>query len=231
MKIRVGTLKRNQLTDIMLVVLVLGSLWGFAEVVLSGAIRTAGLPFRAGILTGIGIGLVAVALGAFRKPLIIVFIPLIAVLCKQLVVPILGISVMCKMNSCGAVILEGFAVTGVAYLAGHTLAKNRPVQMVTGAVGALVAAGIFYFVGMRLAPCNYLLSFNRANGFISFMAAEGLVWAGFSAVFFPLGYRLGERLRNTELSLARKPLAYYITAAVLFVGSWVASAVATATGF
>ncbi|MDP8315651.1 MAG: hypothetical protein RAP70_11370 [Candidatus Celaenobacter antarcticus] len=231
MKTKAEVLKKNQLTDVLLVIAVLGSLWGLSEVVLSGAIRMTGIPFRAGILAGIGIGLIAVAVGAFMRMGIILLIPIIAVLCKQLVVPILGVSVMCKVNSCVAVMLEGFAVTGVVYLARRKLAGNRLMQIACGTSAALLAAGIFYFAGMRLAPCNYLLSFNRSHGFVSFMAVEGLVWAAFSAVLFPLGYRIGVWLRDSELTLKKKSLSYYIAAAAIVVGSWTASAFAIAAGF
>jgi hypothetical protein len=221
---------RKPLADILIAVVVLGSLWGFTEVVLDSAIRTAGLPFRAGILTGIGIGLLAIAVGAFRRPAMLVLIPPIAILCKQLVVPIVNVSVMCKANSCLAVMLEGLTVTSVVYLIGRRLDRDRVIQAASGASGALLAAGAFYFAGMRLAPCQYLLSFSSPVGFVRFMLVEGLVWAAFSAVLFPVGYRVGARLRDTTLAQGRKPWLYYAASATIVVGSWAASAVAIAAG-
>jgi len=227
MKSRTG---RTRLADILIAVVVLGSLWGLTEVVLDSAIRAAGLPFRAGILTGIGIGLLAIAMGAFRRPALLVLIPPVAILCKQLVVPILNVSVMCKANSCVAVMLEGLAVTGVVCLIGRRLDRNRVIQAVSGASGALLAAGAFYFAGMRLAPCQYLLSFNSPVGFVRFMLVEGVVWAAFSAVLFPVGYWVGAQLRDTILAQERKPWLYYAASATIVVGSWAASAVAIAAG-
>lgn len=231
MKTKTKVLKRTQPMDVLLAVVVLGSLWGLAEVVLNGAIRVTGLPFRAGILTGVGVGLLAIAAGAFRRSVILVFIPLIAILCKQLVVPILGVSVLCKANSCLAVVLEGLAVTGVVYLAGRKLDRNRLAQIGSGASATLLAAGVFYFIGTQLAPCKYLLSFNRPDGFAAFLVAEGLVWAAFSALLFPVGYWIGVRFRDTVLVLERKPLLYYATSAALVVGSWTASTLAISAGF
>jgi hypothetical protein len=221
---------RTRLANILIAVVLLGSLWGFAEVVLDSAIRAAALPLRAGILTGIGIGLLAIAMGTFRRPALLVLIPPVAILCKQLVVPILNVSVMCKANSCLAVALEGLAVTGVVYLIGRRLDRKRLIQAASGASGALLAAGAFYFAGMRLAPCQYLLSFNSPVGFVRFMLVEGLVWAAFSAVLFPVGYRVGAQLRDTILAQGRKPWLYYAASATIVVGSWVASAVAIAAG-
>lgn len=216
--------------DMALVILVLGSLWGLSEVVLSSAIRAAGLPFRAGILTGIGVGLLAVAAGAFRRPILLALVPPITILCKQLVVPILHVSVLCQANSCLAVLLEGLAVAGVVYLAGRRLG-NRLVQAASGGAAALAAAGAFHVLGTWLVPCNYLLSFSGPVGFARFMLVEGLVWAAFSAAFFPIGYAVGARLRETVLTPARRPWLYYATSGAIVAGSWAASAWAIAAGF
>jgi len=214
----------------LLAIIVLGSLWGLSEVALSSAIRAAGLPFRAGILTGIGVGLLAAAAGAFRRPVLLALVPPITILCKQLVVPILHMSVLCQANSCLAVLLEGLAVAGVVYLAGRRL-DSRLAQAASGAAAALAAAGAFHLLGTWVAPCNYLLSFNGPAGFVRFMLVEGLVWAVFSAAFFPAGYAVGARLRETILAPTSKPWLYYATSAALVVGSWAASALTIAAGF
>jgi len=221
---------RIRLVDLVTIVLVAGSLWGFSEVVLDGLIRTAGLPFRAGILASIGIGLLALAMGALWRPAALVWLPLIAILVKQLVVPILHVSVMCKANSCLAVLIQGLAVGGVVYLAGRRLEGSRWVQAASGASGALLAAGAFYFAGIRLAPCNYLLSFNSPAGFVRFMLVEGLAWAAFSAVLFPAGYWLGARWRDNVLLQEQRSWLYYAVSVAVVVVSWVTSAVVIATG-
>jgi len=231
MEIRTGGIRRARLVDVVIAILVLGSLWGLSEVVLGGAMGAAGLPYRAGILTGIGIGIAGIAAGAFRKPFMPAGIALVAVSCKQLVVPILHVSVMCKANSCLAVMLEGLALAGVVSLAGRKLDRGYLAQIAGGVSAALLASAAFYFTGMRVAPCQYLLSFNRPGGLVAFVAVEGLVWAAFSALLFPVGYRLGARLRDTAVVLgSRKPLFYYATATALVVCCWVASGFAIAAG-
>lgn len=231
METRVSEIKKNQPVDALISIVVLGSVWGLVEVVLGSAIRAAGLPFRAGILTGVGVGIMGIAVGAFRKPLTLAGIALVAILCKQLVVPVLHVSVMCKANSCVAVMLEGLALAGVVSLAGRKLHKGTLAKAASGASAALLAAATFYFVGMRVAPCRYLLSFDRPGGFVAFLAAEGLVWAAFSAILFPLGYWMGERLKDAVLALGtRKPWLYYAASAALAACCWVASAFAIAAG-
>jgi hypothetical protein len=230
MEMKIDEIKRAREVDLLATILALGSLWGLSEVVLGGAIGAAGLPYRAGILTGIGMGIMGIAISAFRKPLMLAGIALVAILCKQLVVPILHVSVMCEANSCLAVMLEGLALAGVVSLAGRKLDRGHLVPIASGASAALLAAAAFYFIGMQVAPCRYLLSFNRPGGFMAFLAVEGLVWAAFSAMLFPVGYWMGARLRDALLaSRMRKPL-FYTTFAAIVVCCWVASAFAIAAG-
>jgi len=210
--------ENTSFTDMAIMVLVLGTIWGFSEVFLSDTIKIWGIPFRAGILTGIGIGIMGIALGYGKKVLPLIGIALVTMAAKQLVVPVLQCSVLCKANSCAAVFLQGVALCGVAAIAGRKLNNTRSARFITPISAALASAGAFYFIGMKLAPCPYLLSFNHAGGFLSFMTAEGLAWAAFSGILFPAGYKLGSVLKNTipEIKTA-KPAAYYLTAATALI--------------
>jgi len=224
--------EKAQTLDIWIAILVLGSLWGFSEVVLSSAIRAAGLPYRAAILTGIGMGLMAVAVGAYKRPWILAATAFVAVLCKQLVVPILQVSVMCKANSCVAVMIEGLALAGAVGLAGRKVRQGSLARVATGAGTALLAAVAFHSVGMRVAPCRYLLTFDRPGGLAAFLAAEGVPWAIASGVLFPVGYWIGERLEAASLTTGTaKSRAYYAASATVVAICWLASAFAIAAGF
>jgi hypothetical protein len=219
------------LPQVWLPILVLGSLWGFTEVVLGGALNAARVPFRAAILTGLGMGLLAIALASLRRPGVLLPITLIAILCKQLVVPILGVSLSCKANSCLAVGLEGLVLAGTATLIGRRLRSSTTLRVATGASAAAISAATFYWLGLRLAPCPYLLSFARSNGLSAFMRAEALPWASASAILFPAGYWIGGRLTDAASAWrARRPAFYYATSGALVAGSWLASALAIARG-
>lgn len=219
-------------TDTWMAVLVLGSLWGFTEVVLSGAIGAAGLPYRAAILTGVGVGLMAIAVAMRGKPWMLPAMAAVAVGVKQLAVPILNVAFPCNANSCLAVFIEGTALASGVALAGRRLERGVVTRAVSAAAAALVAAGAFHYLGIRFAPCKYLLSFNRPGGLLAFYGAEGVPWAIASALLFPLGYRIGEWLREAAPAWrARSAWAYYATNAALIIGSWAASAVAYAAGF
>lgn len=217
--------------NIALAVLVLGSLWGVAEVVLNDAVKAADLPFRAGILTGAGMLTMGILLGYARRPLAIIAVPLIAVVIKQLVVPLVGAPVACKANSCIAVLLEGSVLAGVVMLSRRFVGRKLSARVAAGGGSGLLAAVPFYFIGLAVAPCNYLMSFSRAGGFTDFMIQEGLIWAAFSAVLFPLGFALGARARAPLAMMElRRPLAFRATAIGVAACCWVIASLAILAG-
>jgi hypothetical protein len=217
--------------DVAITIVVLGSLWGFLEVVLGGAMKSASIPYKGDILTGLGIGLMAVMLALVRRPAGLVGVAAVAVAAKQLAVPILGLSFMCKANSCLAVGLAGGALAGASAVAGARLHRSVVARVATGVAAGLAAGTAFYAIGMRVAPCQYLLSFNRQGGYVDFMAAEGLIWAALGGVFLPLGYRVGLGLNQGLVSLrARRPMLYYSVSLAIVAVAWVASGLAIAAG-
>lgn len=217
--------------DAAIIVVVLGSVWGFLEVVVGGAMKSASIPYKGDLLTGLGIGIMAVLLAWRRTPAALLAIALVAVAVKQLAVPILHLPLMCKANSCLAVGLAGGALAGTSALAGGRLGRSLWVRTAVGVAAGLLGSMGFYAIGMRLAPCNYLLSFNRAGGFAGFMLAEGVIWAALGGVFFPVGYSLGLRLRNAVYGLrSRRPRVYYGIIAAILASAWIASGIAIAAG-
>lgn len=211
----------------MIMVFVLGSVLGFSEVIIGGLLHRIGFPYRAGLLTGIGFALAGFCMAFLEKPVIALSMGLIAVLCKQMVVPLLNVSVMCKMNSCIAVLLEYGALSGIAALTIGRMKRGTLPRILTGASAAFAGSIAFYFIGMHVAPCRYLLSFNSAGGFVSYLLKESLIWTLFSALFFPIGWMAGERLKQGISSfITLRATAFYMTASLIVVFSWTICAVA-----
>lgn len=228
--------------DVLLAVALLGSVWGVIEVVVGGAIREAGLPYRTATVTGLGMATMGLALGVFRRLYMLPLIALVAVCVKQLVVPILHLPFFCNANSLLAVLIEGGALAGVFALVSSgaqrkvTSSGTRLTGLIllgtVGGFSALVASGAFHFAGMKVAPCQHLLAYNRPLGLIEYMAFRGSMWAAFSAVLFPAGYLSGLRLRDSVLGLGTsRPLAYYAACLASVALCWAVSAVAISAGF
>jgi hypothetical protein len=218
--------------DIVIALVVLGSIWGFLEVGLGGAMQAGNIPYKGDILTGLGIGLMAIGFAFFRKPLMLIGIAALAVMVRQMAIPMLHLSTFCKANSSLAVLLGGGALAGSVAVAGRRLGTSKAVRVAAGFAAGLMAGVGFYFIGMRVAPCRYLMSFNRPGGLVAWMAHEGFIWAGLGAVFFPLGYLVGERMRDRVLGWRlASPRLYYAASGAVIAFCWVASALAISGGY
>jgi hypothetical protein len=232
---------RIRAVDVLIAIALLGSIWGFVEVVVGGAIKAGGLPHRTAVVTALGFATMGIALGVFRRPLMLPLMAVVAVCVKQLVVPILHLPFFCDANSLLAVGIDGVAVAGIFTLARGSADKKvgPPGTGITGwlllgAVGAssaLLASGAFHTLGMKVAPCQHLLSYNRSLGLLEYMAFRGSIWAAFSAVLFPVGYLSGLRIKDSVLDLGvRRPGVYYATSIASVVACWIVSAIAISAG-
>ena len=210
--------------SLLFAILAAGSLWGLSEVLLGGFLHShAPHILKAGILTGVGLGIIGIFIAMFERPLYALGIGLVAVMTKQLVVPILGVSVMCKANACLAVMLSAGAVAAAVSI----FSRKKPALI--GAAAGFSSSAVFYFAGMMLAPCPYLLSFNHR--LMSWLFTEGILWAAFPALLFPLGLMAGEKLKSGAFAvLNSKPAVYYGFASAITVCSLVISAVAIYMG-
>jgi hypothetical protein len=183
-----------------MLVLLFGSIWGLSEALLGSAVRSAVLPLRAAILTGIGMGLMGAAFGATRKPALLPAIALVTAATMQLAVPVLQCSFLCRANSGLAVVLHGAWLAGVLSFTGLAGRKSVPAYAIAGFSAAILSSVAFYYGGMKLAPCDYLLSFAGEGGLARFFIKEGAIWAVFSSVLFPAGVAAGAGLNNTVMS-------------------------------
>jgi len=208
-------------------VFLFGSIWGFFEVVLGSGLRAIAFPYHAGLLVGMGMFSMGIALAIYKRPAMLIGVGLITGLFKLLSVPILHISIGCRANSSIAVLLESTALSLVALGLMRRMERGVYARIGGGALAALIGAAGFYFVGMRVAPCTYLLSFSP----MGFMAREGLVWLVFSAIFLPVGYLVGVKLRPTMVHLLTvRPAFGYATCITISAVCWGVGAFAILAG-
>ena len=221
---------RQSPLNILLGIFIFGSIWGASEAALGGGLNAAGFPYRSALLVGIGMAIMGAALVIHRKPIMLLGIGALAMLIKLMAVPILSVPVMCKVNSCIAVLLEAVAFTLVGFVLLRQMDKNIYTRMGAGALAATLGAIGFFFIGIQVAPCNYLLSFSGNLG--GFLTSEGLFWAASSAILLPLGWMAGEKVNRVTLPwlVERKPLCY-LTSASIVILCWGMSAWVISLGF
>lgn len=225
-------MKKKDKKKLIVAIVALGALAGLMEVVGGNWLRSIGFEYRAGLLTGLGMLIIGFGIAVFKKPLMAIGIGAVAILVKQMTVPVLGVSVMCKMNSCIAVMLEYTAIGGLAALFFNKIkGKGVKNKAMVGGGAALTGAVSFYLIGMHVAPCKYLMSFAGLSGFGSYLAIEGLSWTLFSAVLFPAGWKLGEAVSGSVTEfMERKPVAFYSASALIILVSVVVSAISISRG-
>ena len=213
-------------------IMVLGALVGLNETVISGTMRTAGLPLRGPLVTAIGFALMAVGLAIFKQARVVPGIAAAAIFSKWLALPLLGLPLFCQANAHLAILLNGaFLFAGTAGFRKGIGAgwKQRSAVAFAAAFGAGTA---FFALGRFWAPCRHLLSFHHAGGAATYMLTRVAPAALLAALLFPLGYALGRRLekRLLPLWLARRPL-FVPLAATLALACWGGTVLLTAAGF
>jgi len=206
-----------------LAMFVLGSICGLVEVIGKGILHQLDLHLS-GLLIGLDSILIGIGLAMYKNPLMIIGMGFIACIYKQLVVPIHGISFMCEANACLAVMLEYGSLAGISAFTLNGMGKNKSSRIFTGGAGVLLGAIIYYFAGMRVNPCPYMLTFNSPGGFTAFIAKEGLIWASFTAILFTLGWSVGERFSDKPSILMKENAhLYYLKSALVIVICLIAS--------
>lgn len=199
-----------------------GVLWGISETLLGNFIRVGAPSLRAGILTGIGMGIMGLFYGMYRRPILFPVIAVVTAFSVQLAVPILQCSILCKANSNLAVLLHGSCLSLITIIFNRTGRKSIASYSIAGFLSAGLSASVFYYAGMHLAPCDYLLSFRNSGGIVHFMMKEGALWAVFSSMGYPIGIIAGGYCLKALLVWKRRsPYSWYVTSSVATVAGLV----------
>ena len=223
--------RRPGVVQLIIAVLVFGSLWGFLEATLGGFLNLIIFPNKGAIMGGIGVAIMSVALAIYRKPAMLPGIGIVAASFKWLNAWLLFVppSAVQIINPAMAIILESLAFCLVAAFLMNRITKNLFVGTGAGVlVGLLSAIAYVYFaVYVTHSPIFERLGIKNIGEFIT---GNGIVQAVFFGVFLPSGYLLGEKLSAfTSLVLARRRL-YYAASAATICFCWGISVVAIMAG-
>ncbi|HON76864.1 MAG TPA: hypothetical protein PK544_00115 [Spirochaetota bacterium] len=209
--------------DSLILAVLIGSLWGLSEAVLGPVIRHYAAPLRAALLTGTGMAWLGIFLALSRRPGFLFITALITMAAMHISVPVLQCSFLCKANSSLAVMLHGSALFTVITITGTQFWNRTALQALAGFGAPLLSGTLFFYSGMRLAPCAYLLSYNHGSGLSSFFMHEILLWSLFSMLLLPAGFAAGNVCRSTFVSFRQKKPALCVSGSLAAVFlCWVA---------
>jgi len=221
---------QQSLTNVIIGILVFGSIWGFLEATLGGFLHLIIFPNKGAIMAGIGVTIMAAGLAIYRKPVFPLGVGIVAALFKLLdiwlfALPITSIHII---NPAMAIILESLSFSLIAVFIMNRMEKNVAVGIGAGVLAGFVTAvaWVYFAIYVMDAP-SYARVVFTAGGYI---ADSGVVQAIFFGVFFPAGYLLGERLTTKATSMLQHRVLYYATSAATVCFCWGISIVALMAG-
>jgi hypothetical protein len=212
---------RSNVVPIVIGILVLGSIWGLLDAISVGALFSHIAPFLKShqicicTLTGavFGFFIMALALAIYKKPAMLIGIGAVAALFKLLNFAIIPLPVVKGAVVYQPVVNPALAafVSSLVFALVATLLLNRLESSVAIRVGAGVLAGfltavVFVYAAFYVTHTHPLIV-DTPWQFIA--PLHGLATAALGAIFFPLGYWAGMRLRERASSLLTARQRFY----------------------
>jgi len=224
--------KEHGTAQILVGILLFGSIWGLLEATLGGFLHLVIFPNKGAIMSGIGIAIMASALAIYKKPGVLPGIGIVSASFKLLDVWLfsLPINSVHIINPAMAIIFESLAFSLVAVF----IVKRMESSILTGVAAGIVCGliSVIAYVYFAIYVTNSPL-FERigVSSIAEFIAGQGIVQAAFWGILLPVGYLAGDKLRKKPFStLFRRVRLYYVTSASIITVCWVISAIAIKAG-
>lgn len=218
---------RSNIAPIVIGILVFGSIWGLLDAISVGALFSHIAPSLRShdicicTLTSafFGFFIMAMALAIYRKPMMLIGIGSVAALFKLLnfaiiPLPIVDGNVVYQpvVNPALGAFTASVVFALVAALLLNRLESSVPIRVGAGAVAGFLAAVAFVYAAFYLTHTHPLIV-DTPWQFIA--PLHGPATAALGAIFLPLGYLAGMKLRERAFSLmTARPRFYYVGAGV-----------------
>lgn len=221
----------GKIRDILIAVLVFGSIWGFLEATLGGFLHLIHFTHKGAIMGGIGMSIMAAFVVTHRHPGLLIGVGCTAALFKLLSALVYGQPVLTPFvaNPAVAIILESLAFSFVVILLRHRFERNVWMRVTAGITAGYLSI-ILYAVFASVAGRGYwpMLSFTEKVKEV-FVDGTGIAIAG--TILLLVGYTLAVHLRPKLLDFRSvKPNAFYASAGAAAMCCWVFALVAFAAG-
>lgn len=220
-----------ELIQILIGILVFGSIWGLLEATLGGVMHLVNFPNTGAIMSGFGMAVMGIALALYRKPVMLIGVGAIAASFKLLNVWILLIpaNVPHIINPIAAIILEAAAFSLVTSFLMNLMAKSNYAVVWAAFLAGMLSALSFALVAVYLThiPINTRVGMDSVR---DFLLVNGLVQSVFAGVSAPIGYMLGRKLATITPNVLRHRPLYYAVSAFTVLLCWGFSALAVMVG-
>jgi len=207
----------------LLIALILGSVWGFAEVLMGAGLRTCAHLVSGSLMTGVALFFLATTWVATRNLVALVLIVMLASLFKLFDAVLLSFPVMHGAigNPIFAFLLEGLAFIALIAVFRNVKWKKTSSRALLGGGSALIAVALFPLVihATGIPACVYPNSMVPLSIFFAPVAIL------FSAFTVPLGFLVGEKIEtfisNIDLHIKSRVLRYMASpmTLLLFLGA------------
>ncbi len=185
-------MKKHITKSSLAIAVILGSTWGFMEVVLGAGLQTCAQLVSGSLMTGVALFFVAAVWVATRNYLAPVLTVLIASLFKLFDAVLLSLPVIhgAVANPIFAFWMEGLAFIILILIFRHATLKNTSSRALLGGASALIAVALFPLVKFAtgIPACVY------PNTAVPLSIYFGPVAIVFSAFTIPLAFHAGERI-------------------------------------
>ncbi|MCR4404438.1 MAG: hypothetical protein NUW06_04050 [Candidatus Acetothermia bacterium] len=212
--------------DILIGIVVFGSLWGTLEATVGGLLHLVHFPYAGAIMANIGFTLMATAVAIYRRPSLPLGIGLVAASFKLLDILLLSLSPFAQavVNPAVAIVLEALAFQVAVTLLWKPYLKGSLARSGAGLLGmylAYFAIALVFFYALGRGPREVL----TPGELLSFALRDGALAAGITLLSVPLGHRLGQWLSQAkERAILARPKLYYLGATGLIALCWLAAA-------
>ena len=206
-------MKNSMTRSHLLIALILGSVWGFAEVMMGAGLRICAHLVSGSLMTGVALFFLATTWVATRNLFALVLIVMLASLFKLFDAVLLSLPVMHGAigNPIFAFLLEGMAFIALIAIFKNVKWKKISSRALLGGGSALIAVAMFPLVihATGIPACVYP---NSMVPLSIFFAPVAIVFSVFTV---PLGFLAGEKieiyLSHLDLHIKGRALKYMVS--------------------
>ncbi len=224
--------KGNTLVDMIIFVVIFGSIWGFLEATLGGFLHFVHFPYKGAIMGGIGLSIMTTFVAVGGRATLLVGVGLVAALFKLLDAIILKASIFSQfvVNPATAIMLEAVAFGLIAVPLFRSFRYSVRARVMAGVMAGYLSIILYAIVASIAGMGNWAGIGFQERVYQALVDGTGVAVVGTLLVL--AGYVVGSRLRPRFSELRnRQPKLYYVGAAAVVVLCWAIAGVTYAGGF